>query len=662
MSLPQIAQHMSSYGRNGDTMLVHMTPSEVHGLQALAEKHGTTLTINPDTGLPEAFGLKDLVKAAAPIALGAILGPAGIGLASSAMGAGLMVGGVTALATGNLQQGLMAGLGAYGGFGMSEGLAGLGGQALAEKTAEEAALSGADLASDQAFAANQANAATNLANAGISETTTGAQLKAAQDAAAQYGLPTTASPFNAAQTGQTVQTVTQAPAAQPGYFDKVSAGFDRATSKGGLDALSAQMKTNAASSMGGPSSVLGGAGYIAAGALGSGAFDEKQDLSKAKQDPGYIRQYDYNPYGQKYTAFAPVKADQWGSRSFEDAFKAADGGIVALAGGGDLASQRLEAYKQYEAEQQPQATPQVPPQVAPQAVQQAVQADPYNTMTGGSKAAYDYLTGSGEYPTRPFTPTGEIYKPYSEAVMGMKADPTQFETVFNPKTRTYEDNPNFKSFNFDPTTGATSRGMDMSELSSFLADPNNLKAPVLPADGSSSFGRIKAALDAEAAGKAEVPAWMAANNLTYEQVAKAQNISVAAAKKKYPVTGTVAAPVIDYGSGGANGGLMPNALKYAGGGLGTLGGYSDGGRLLRGPGDGVSDSIPASIGSKQPARLADGEFVVPARIVSELGNGSTEAGARKLYAMMDRVQKARGKTTGKGKVAANSRSDKYLPA
>jgi len=94
----------------------------------------------------------------------------------------------------------------------------------------------------------------------------------------------------------------------------------------------------------------------------------------------------------------------------------------------------------------------------------------------------------------------------------------------------------------------------------------------------------------------------------------------------------------------------------------NLGGYSDGGRLLRGPGDGVSDSIPASIGHKQPARLADGEFVVPARIVSELGNGSTEAGARRLYAMMDRVQSARGKTVGKGKVAKNTRADKYLPA
>jgi hypothetical protein len=104
----------------------------------------------------------------------------------------------------------------------------------------------------------------------------------------------------------------------------------------------------------------------------------------------------------------------------------------------------------------------------------------------------------------------------------------------------------------------------------------------------------------------------------------------------------------------AGGGMM-----YGGGGISDLGGYSDGGRLLKGPGDGVSDSIPATIGGKQPARLATGEFVVPARIVSELGNGSTEAGAKKLYAMMDRVQKARRKTKN---VAADTKAHKYLPA
>jgi hypothetical protein len=129
-----------------------------------------------------------------------------------------------------------------------------------------------------------------------------------------------------------------------------------------------------------------------------------------------------------------------------------------------------------------------------------------------------------------------------------------------------------------------------------------------------------------------------------------------------PTSGTKARP----GAGGVNyfspttytqkaagGGMM------GGGGISDLGGYSDGGRLLKGPGDGVSDSIPATIGGKQPARLAEGEFVVPARIVSELGNGSTNAGAQKLYAMMDRVQNARRKTKN---VAANTKAHKYLPA
>jgi hypothetical protein len=125
---------------------------------------------------------------------------------------------------------------------------------------------------------------------------------------------------------------------------------------------------------------------------------------------------------------------------------------------------------------------------------------------------------------------------------------------------------------------------------------------------------------------------------------------------------TAPADTTDYGPyiGGsyAQGGIA----SLAQGGPSHLGDYSDGGRLLKGPGDGVSDSIPATIADKRPARLADGEFVVPARIVSELGNGSTEAGARKLYAMMDRVQKARKKSIGKNRVAVNSRAEKMLPA
>jgi hypothetical protein len=92
---------------------------------------------------------------------------------------------------------------------------------------------------------------------------------------------------------------------------------------------------------------------------------------------------------------------------------------------------------------------------------------------------------------------------------------------------------------------------------------------------------------------------------------------------------------------------------------GSIGGYSDGGRMLKGPGDGMSDSIPAMIGKRQPARLADGEFVVPADVVSHLGNGSTDAGAKKLYSMMDKIRTAR---TGKKKQAPAIKTSKYMPA
>jgi hypothetical protein len=97
---------------------------------------------------------------------------------------------------------------------------------------------------------------------------------------------------------------------------------------------------------------------------------------------------------------------------------------------------------------------------------------------------------------------------------------------------------------------------------------------------------------------------------------------------------------------------------FAGGGMPE---YQAGGKLLNGPGDGMSDDIPAVIRGKgvQRAALADGEFVIPADVVSHLGNGSTKAGAKKLYQMMDRIRQAR---TGNSKQAPAVKANKYLPA
>lgn len=122
--------------------------------------------------------------------------------------------------------------------------------------------------------------------------------------------------------------------------------------------------------------------------------------------------------------------------------------------------------------------------------------------------------------------------------------------------------------------------------------------------------------------------------------------------KKKPYSGALSQYRFDPGS------YQP--YSYAeGGGIANLGSYSDGGRMLKGPGDGMSDNIPASIGGKQPARLADGEFVVPADVVSHLGNGSTDAGAKQLYSMMNKVRKAR---TGNPKQGREIQPRKYLPA
>ena len=310
----------------------------------------------------------------------------------------------------------------------------------------------------------------------------------------------------------------------------------------------------------------------------------------------------------------------------------------------------------------------------------------FNRQTGDSLDAYRYLMGKGEDGVAPKYPyksgVEQIMRPYSEATLGIpvKKDAAGVELrenqkyIFDAATKRYVENPNYRPLSYN------SKGERMVGLT-----PTEVIKGITPfKDGKDDAGLFD---------------FVTQNRISEAQLAAALGISLAeararlaAVKKTRAATNTAQDELT--GQGGddspappgeedpdafsmdgvvstATGGLLPRRMAL--GGLGALarggatsqynlGSYSDGGRLLRGPGDGVSDSIPATIGNKQPARLADGEFVIPARIVSELGNGSTEAGARKLYAMMDRVQKARGKTTGKKRVAANTRADKYLPA
>ena len=116
--LSAAAQQLQGQGRDGDSMLVHMTPGEVRGLQGLAMAHGGSLTINPTTGLPEAGILKSLLPTI--LGAGAMMIPGLQGVGAGWIAAG--IGGLTTLATGSLKKGLMAGLGAWGGANLAQGL------------------------------------------------------------------------------------------------------------------------------------------------------------------------------------------------------------------------------------------------------------------------------------------------------------------------------------------------------------------------------------------------------------------------------------------------------------------------------------------------------------------------------------------------------------
>ena len=211
MQYADIAQTLASKGRNGDSVLVHMTPGEVGGLQALAQSQGGSLTVNPDTGLPEAFFLAPLLGAVLPsLTANTFLAP----LFSSALTTGLTLGGVEALRTGDLSRGLSAGLGAFGG-------ASLGGALNATGAASQAG-AGSGLKLGTEVASQASTGAPSLANMGggfglkVPATpgleTAGFGLKGTAPAAMASGVPTAATPS----------------------FSNMGAGLSDLTTKGGL--------------------------------------------------------------------------------------------------------------------------------------------------------------------------------------------------------------------------------------------------------------------------------------------------------------------------------------------------------------------------------------------------------------------------------------------
>jgi hypothetical protein len=263
-----LANRVQERGRGQDTMLVHMTPKEVGGLQALAMAHGGSLTINPQTGLPEAGFLSSIL----PMVAGAALAATGVGAPMAA----LLVGGGYGLASGSLSKGLMAGLGAFGGAGLGTALMGAGAAGAASATAPALTGTAPGLAQAGAIAPQAAmSVAPGTATAGINQALLAGSPSAGAftPAAATTIAPQVAPTFmgNVSQMGQGVQNLFT----KPGTFDQMVG--------------TAATKTAPATGMGGGIGALKTVGMAAAPLL-AGGFDEPAGLPV--QEP-FIRPFKY---------------------------------------------------------------------------------------------------------------------------------------------------------------------------------------------------------------------------------------------------------------------------------------------------------------------------------------------------------------------------------
>jgi hypothetical protein len=562
MSLELAAQHLASRGRKGDTMLVHMAPQEVSGLQALAKAHGGTLTVNPDTGLPEANFLKRML----PMLIGMGLAPFTGGLSAA-----LITGAGYTAATGSLKKGLMAGLGAYGGAGLMGGLSAAGTAAAGE------GLAGA--VNPLAGAAAETGLTATGGVMGTNPMLAQPMTFGAETSGVQVGAPIIDAP-NLSQTGANLF-------GRPGAYYGPSSGAEAMTI--GNSAVSPINAANIAPTVTPPPAA------VAAPATPMSQTDFLSGMDRAALENKAVA--GFNPTNtDAYTNAKRGLSGLMDNQASRDAF------MTKMEGGTGLLKTGLMA-------------------AAPM-LMGGQKSDPY---TGGGPNPYEYS-----------------YDPN-----------TQRYTRVAPGTRQRDI--------FAPTTSMMAMGGPVEDMS------YQNRMDTMMANGSQMFAtggqiNLQGTFDV---GGGQGGSQMGGSNNPQPFVGNNNAPSMtqpAVMPQNHMFIGTPEPAVMPRGFQELSKGPMSQGIAFAKGGISHLGDYSDGGRLLKGPGDGVSDSIPATIANKRPARLADGEFVVPARIVSELGNGSTEAGARKLYAMMDRVQKARGKTTGKNRVAVNSRTEKLLPA
>jgi hypothetical protein len=560
MGLHNTAHYLKSKGRGKDTELVHMTKSELKGLQDLALAHGGSLSINPDTGLVEAgfleqilpvvaaAGLTYLTAGAAAPALAGALGTAGMGAAAATTAGGILAGaGAGALISGGVAaaSGRDVGKAAlYGGVGgaLSGGMGAYG----------DANVFGIGAASAPVPTDGITNIASNTAiTPDMASSLTSADTTQLNQLVAQ----------NSSMVPQNTPLAQMSPeqfaAAGSSRFGAPVGAPDLTTGMGSPSAATLQNASNAAKTLNAPPTMYSGLG------------DMTRMGVQALPATGLLFEPPYKGPGQEeYDENSPYRM------RLADSFQG--------------------------------ATP--------------IRPNPYYQANYSGYAAGGLMSGLDQ--SNNF--------PQGQQVNTQFATPTQMPTSAEVVRSDYDAPTN-------PYSGEAMRmntgGSTAKEFAAYLSSTQQpakalaLGDPRIVRDDDPSTRGLNA---------------FAAAEQRLKKLGKRSNV---------PIAKGVTSGIKDLGGDFSD--------MAAAGGTASLGGYSDGGRMLKGPGDGMSDSIPGVIGGRQPARLADGEFVVPADVVSHLGNGSTDAGAKKLYAMMDKIRKAR---TGKKKQAPAVKSAKYMPA
>jgi hypothetical protein len=583
MSLQLLAKQMEAKGRKGDSMLVHMTPKEVAALQKMAESAGGSLSVNPETGLVEAFSLRNLL----PAIVGGALVASGVGMPLAIAG-GALTGGIQAKRDDKdfLTGALMGGLSAYGGAGLAGGLG----------------------------VAGAAGAGAGAAGA-------------------------TAAPMTAAQ------------------------GLSQAGQ--GIGALGSEAGRTAF--MQG----VGGMGGLAkaAGAVAAPMLTEEQKMAEAPVDDE-MYSYTFDP-GRTYAERDP-SATSAGREYFRSSYSpmrriraseypvyAAQGGLMSLAEGGETAaptadevaaptaSEAALAYLMGErSSSAPARSPLIDAQMMPAPMGQA--------PVVGSDNMYAFDPATGTFLRNPNIPGASTSgSPVGTSFSGSGGDSNQ---EMSQQTKDF----------FDREAPAQ-REARMGEVSNlFSLGPVGAFANAVTGSGlpgrAPDFGTLFGTGDAY-------------KNLGYDYYQGEGGTNLPSGLSYAEAVGMGG----DYGysgySGGGDGGDGPDGWKNGGllglakGGMASGGfvvpadvvsalgnGSTDAGlrklsammgdvKPIKGKGDGLSDSIPTNIDGKQPARVADGEAYIDPKTVKRLG------GAKKLYAMMDKVRaQAHGKTTQQRKV------------